>query len=198
MRPKKTISSRIAPTGGTCRRPNGALGGTPCRSRKVEGEDQGEGGKSKDKGMDQFFYKGQGKGVGALEYPDQEPCWSEESWSAEDGARNPIGAVSKVKTRCIASGVPVEKVPNSIMHQKNTAMEWQPRKKSMRKMRTIAKDPNAGEKDETNMEKEEKEVGTMFAEKGWTVKMSRKRVKSQKVTKVLQLKDHLRAAPEKG
>ena len=62
-----------------------------------EGKDQGEGGKSKGKGKDQFFYKGQGKGVGVLEYPDQEPYWSEASWSAEDGVWNPIGAVSKVK-----------------------------------------------------------------------------------------------------
>ena len=53
-------------------------------------------------------------------------------------------------------------------------------------MRTIAKDTNEGENDETNMEKEKKEVQNMFAEKGWTVKMSRKRVKSQKVTKVLR------------
>ena len=25
-----------------------------------------------------FFYKGEGKGVGGLEYPDQEPSWSEQ------------------------------------------------------------------------------------------------------------------------
>ena len=115
----------------------------------------------------------------------------------------------KVKTRCISSEVPVEKVPISIMHKKNTAMKCQPTKKSMRKMRTIAKDTNEGEKDETNMEKDKKEVENMFAEKGWTVKMSRKRVKSQKVTKVLRSdlcdcctsqssRDHLRAAPEEG
>ena len=44
-------------------------------------------------------------------------------------------------------------------------------------------DTNEGEKDETNMEKE---VEDMFAEKGWTVKMSGKFTKSQKVAKVLR------------
>ena len=33
---KKAISRRIAPTGGTCRRPSGALGGTLGRSRRVK------------------------------------------------------------------------------------------------------------------------------------------------------------------
>ena len=66
---------------------------------KGKGKDQGEEGKSKGKGKDQFFHKGQGKSVGALEYPDHEPYWSEESWSAEDVAWNLIGAVSKVSRR---------------------------------------------------------------------------------------------------
>ena len=133
---EKTISRRIAPTGGTCRKPNGALGGTTCRSRK--GKAKGKG-KSKGKGKDQFFYKGEGKGVGALQHPELDPYWSEESWSAEGGAWNPIGAVSKVKTRCSASGVPADKVPISIMHKKNTALQGQPTMKSMRKMRTICR-----------------------------------------------------------
>ena len=90
---------------------------------KGKGKDWCKGGKSKGKGKDQFFYKGQGKGFSALEYPDQEPWWSEESWSAEDVAWNPIGAVSKVKTRCNVSGVlPVEKVPIRIMQKNNTAV----------------------------------------------------------------------------
>ena len=91
--------------------------------------------------------------------------------------------MSKVKTRCTASGVPAEKVPISIMHKKNTAMKGQPTMKSMSKMRTIVEGTNEGEKDETNMEKE---VEDIFAEKGWTVKMSRKLTKSQKVAKVLR------------
>ena len=115
----------------------------PFQKGRAKGkcEDQGEGGKSKGKGKDQFFCKGQGKGVGALEYPDQEPYWSEESWSAEDVAWNPIGAVSKVKTRCNVSGVlPVEKVPIRIMHNKNTAVKRQPTMKDVSKMHTIAED----------------------------------------------------------
>ena len=140
-------------------------------------------GKTKGKGKDQFFYKGQGKGVGALEYPDQEPYWSEESWSAEDVAWNPIGAVSKVKTRCNVSGVlPVEKVPIRIGHKKNTAVKRQP---TMKEMHTIAEDTHEVEKDETNMDKEKEEVENMFAEKGWTVKMSRNRMRSRTLAKVL-------------
>ena len=110
---EKTISRRIAPTGGTCRKPNGALGGTTCRSRKVKGKGkvQGEGGKSKGKGKDQFFHKGEGKGVGALQYPDQEPYWSEESWSAEGGAWNPIGAVSKSRRGALQVECPRTKFP---------------------------------------------------------------------------------------
>ena len=77
----------------------------PEGKAKGKCKDQGEGGKSKGKGKDHLFYKGQGKGVGALEYPDLEPYSSEESWSAEDVAWNPIGAVSKVNTKCIVSGV---------------------------------------------------------------------------------------------
>ena len=152
---------------------------------KGKGKDQGEGGKSKGKGKDQFFYKGQGKGVGALEYPDQEPYWSEESWSAEDVAWNPIGAVSNVKTRCNVSGVlPVEKVPIRIMHKKNTAVKRQPTMKDVSKMHTTAEDTHEVEKDETNMDKEKKEVENLFAEKGWTVKVSRNRMRSRKVAKV--------------
>ena len=63
---------------------------------KGKGKDQGDGGKNKGKGKDQFFYKGQGKGVGVLESTQTR---------SRTGAWNPIGAVSKVKTRCIASGV---------------------------------------------------------------------------------------------
>ena len=100
---KKAILGRIAPTGGTCRRPKWSswCSTLPFQKGKAKGKgkDQGEGGKSKGKGKDQFFYKGEGKGVGALEYPDQEPYWSEESWSAEEIAWNPIGAVSKVTAR---------------------------------------------------------------------------------------------------
>ena len=33
---QKAISRRMAPTGGTCRRSSGALGGTPCCSRRVK------------------------------------------------------------------------------------------------------------------------------------------------------------------
>ena len=73
---------------------------------KVKGKYHGDGGKSKGKGKDQFFHKGQGKGVVGLEYPDQELYWSEESWSAKDGAWNPVGAVPEVKTRCNVSGFP--------------------------------------------------------------------------------------------
>ena len=141
---KKAISRRIAPTGGACRRPSGPLGGTPCRSRRVKakgkGKDQGDGGKSKGEGKDQFFFKGQGKGVSALEYPDQEPYWSEESWSAEDGAWNPIAAVSKV--RCNVSGAPcyVEKVPIRIMHKKNTAVNAQSTVKNTSKTHTTAEE----------------------------------------------------------
>ena len=144
---------------------------------KGKGKDQGEGGKRKGKGKDQFLYKG----VGALEYPDQEPYWSEESW------RNPIEAVSKVKTRCNASGVlPVGKVPIRIMHKKNTAEERQPTMKDVSKMHTIAEDTHEVEKDETNMDKEKKEIENLFAQKGWTVKMSRNRMRSRNVAKVLR------------
>ena len=154
---------------------------------KGKGEDQGEGGKSKGKSKDQSFYKGQGKGVGAVEYPDQEPYWSEESWSAEDVARNPIGPVSNVKTRCNASGVlPVEKVPIRIMHKKNTAVKRQPTMKDVSILHTIAEDTHEVEKDETNMDKEKQEVENLFAESGWTVKMSRNRMRSRKVAKVLR------------
>ena len=154
---------------------------------KGKGKDQGEGGKSKGKGKDQFFYKGQGKGVGALEYTDQEPCWSEESWSAEDVAWDPIGAATNAKTRRVVSGVlPVEKVPIRIMHKKNTAVKRQPTMKDVSKMHTTAEDTHEVEKDETNMDKEKKEVENLFAEKGWTVKVSRNRMRSRKVAKVPQ------------
>ena len=54
--------------------------------------------KVKGKGKDQFFYKRSRQRVSVLcSNPDQEPHWSEESRSAEGGAWNPIGAVSKVK-----------------------------------------------------------------------------------------------------
>ena len=179
-----------------------------CKA-KGQGKDQGEGGKSKGKGKDQFLYKGQGEGAGALEYPDQEPYWSEESWSAEDVAWNPIDAVSSVKTRCNVSGVlPVEKVSIRIMHKKNTAVKRQPTMKDVSKMHTIAADTHEVEKDETNMDKEKKEVENLFAEKVWTVKMSRNRMRCRKVAKVLrsgrcdcctsQFKDHFRAEPEEG
>ena len=148
---------------------------------KGKGKDQSEGRKSKGKGKDQFFYKGQGKGVGALEYPDQEPYWS------NLGGMSLGGAVSKVKTRCDVSGVlPVEKVPIRIMHKKNTAVKRQPTMKDVSKMHTIAEDTHEVEKDETNMDKEKKEVENMFAEKGWTVKMSRNRMGSGKEAKVLR------------
>ena len=141
---------------------------------------------SKGKDKDQFFYKGQGKGVGALEYPDQEPYWSEESWSAEDVAWTPIGAGSNVKTRCNVSGVlPVEKVPTRIMHKKSTAVKRQPTMKDVSKMHTTAEDTHEVEKDDTNMNKE-KEVENLFVEKGWTVKVSRHRMRSRKVAKVLR------------
>ena len=154
---------------------------------KGKGKDQGEGGKSKGKGKDQFFYKGQGKGVGALEYPDQEQYWSEESWSAEDVAWNPIGAGSNVKTRCNVSGVlPVEKVPIRIKHKKNTAVKRQPTMKDVSKMHTIAEDTHEVERDETNVDKEKKEVENLFAEKGCTVKMSRNSMRNRKVAKVLR------------
>ena len=76
----------------------------------------------------------------------------------------------------------------------------------MSKMRTIAEDTDEVEKDETNMEKEKKEVENMFAEKGWTVNMSKKRMKKSgsgegsserplRVLHVTEFKDHLRAAP---
>ena len=118
---------------------------------------------------------------------DQEPYWSEESWSAEDVAWNPIGAVSNVKMRCNVSGVlPVEKVPIRIMHKKNTAVKRQPTLKDGSKMHTTAEDTHEVEKDETNMDKEKKEVENLFAEKGWTVKMSRNRMRSRKVAKVLR------------
>ena len=133
---------------------------------KGKGKDQGEGGKSKGKGKDQFFYKGQGKGVGALEYP---------------------GAVSNVKTRCSVSGVlPVEKVPIRIMHKKNTAVKRQPTMKDVSKMHTTAEDTHEVEKDETNMDREKKDVENLFAEKGWTVKVSRNRMRRPKVAKVLR------------
>ena len=45
------------------------------------------------------------KSVSAFEHPNTELYWSEDSWS-EDDAWNPIGAGSKVKTRCNVSGVP--------------------------------------------------------------------------------------------
>ena len=56
-----------------------------------------------------------------MEYPDQEPYWTEESWSGEEGVWNLIGAVSKVKTRCTVSGDPCPvrnagKVPSRRMH----------------------------------------------------------------------------------
>ena len=169
---KKAISRRIAPTSGTCRRPNPVellvehL--AVCRrvKQKVKSRTKAMEAKAMGKSKDQFFFKSQGKSVCALEYPDQEPYWSEGSWSAEDGAWNPIGAVSQVKTRCNISGVPcpvvpAETVPIRIMHKKNTAVEGQP----MSKMHTIAEDTDEVEKDETNMEKEKKEVENMFAEK---------------------------------
>ena len=80
--------------------------------------------------------------------------------------------------------VPAEKVPIRIMHKNNTAVNGQSTTKNMSKMHTIAEDTNEVEKDETNMEKEKEEVENLFVEKGWTVKMSRKRMKSWKVAKV--------------
>ena len=140
----------------------------PCRSKRVK-----PGVKARTKAMEETaktsFSTTVKEKVCALEYPDQEPYWSEESWSAEDGAWNPIGAVSKVKTRCIVSGVPcpvvqAEKVPIRIMHKKNTAVIGQSTMQNMSKMHTMAEDTNEVEKEETNMEKEKKEVENMFAE----------------------------------
>ena len=51
--------------------------------------------------------------------------------------------------------------------------------KNMSTMHAIAEGTNEVEKDETHMEKQEKkEVEKLFTVKGWTVKMSRKRMKS--------------------
>ena len=48
------------------------------------------------KSKDQFFFKSQGKSVGALEYPDQEPYWSGgilecRSWRMEPDRRRVSG-----------------------------------------------------------------------------------------------------------
>ena len=53
-------------------------------------------------------------------------------------------------------------------------------------MHTIAEDTYEVEKDETNIDKEKEEVENLFAEKGWTVKVSRNRMRSRKVVKVLR------------
>ena len=53
-------------------------------------------------------------------------------------------------------------------------------------MHTTAEDTHEVEKDKTNMDKEKKEVENLFAEKGWTVKVSRNRMRSRKVVKVLR------------
>ena len=51
------------------------------------------------------------------------------------------------------------------MHKKNTAVKRQPTMKEVSKMHTIAEDTHEVEKDETNMDKEKKEVENLFAEK---------------------------------
>ena len=80
----------------------------------------------------------------------------------------------------------MEKVPIRIMHKKNTAVKRQPTMKDVSKMHTTAEDTHEVEKDETNMDKEKKEVENLFAEKGWTVKVSRNRMRSRKVAKLLR------------
>ena len=70
--------------------------------------------------------------------------------------------------------------------KKNTAVNGQSTMKKMSKMHTIAGDTSEVDKCETNTENEKNEVENMLAEKGWTVKMSRKCMKSWKVAKVLR------------
>lgn len=44
------------------------------------------------------MYKGQGKGMGALEQPyEPEPQWQDDAWANRDSGWNLIGAVSKAK-----------------------------------------------------------------------------------------------------
>ena len=82
--------------------------------------------------------------------------------------------------------VPAEKAPVRITHKKNTAVNGKSTLKTLSKMHTCAEDTNEVKKDETNMEKEKREVENMFAEKGWTVELSRKCMKSWKEAKVPQ------------
>ena len=81
--------------------------------------------------------------------------------------------------------------------------------KDVSKMHTTAEDTHEVEKDETNVDKEKKEVENLFAEKGWTVRVSRNRMRSRKVAEgsserplrllhIAEFKDYFRAEPEEG
>ena len=181
---KKAISRRIAPTSGTCRRPNGALGGTLCRSRRVK-----QRGKAKTRAKEAKERVKARISSSTKVTAKVSVLWSTQTRS-RTGRRN-LGAQKMshgIRSEpCSRSRrLPVEKVPIKIMHKKNTAVKRQPPMKDVSKMHTIAEDTHEVEKDETNMDKEKKEVENMFAEKAWTVKMSRNRMRSRKAAKVLR------------
>ena len=173
---KKDISRRIAPTGGTCRRPSGALVGTLWRFRRVKQRV-----KARTRAMEAKARVKARTSSSAKVKAKVWVLWITQTRS-RTGRRNlgapkmAHGTRSQPCPRCNVSGVPCPVVP--------AAVNGQSTMKNMSKMHTTAENTNEVEKDGTNIEKEKKKVENMFAERGWTVKISRKRMKSLKVAKV--------------